>query len=692
MSTLPEALPSDRLDPLDAPRLPLSPDVLAERLARLKHDFPDLFTNEGRLNPAELQRLMGDFETERYEFRWYGKGDAKRRAFTPTTAALNYDEARSLNPGQARGNLIIEGENLEVLKLLLSSYRGQVKCIYIDPPYNTGKDFVYSDKYTQDKRPYWEATGVTEDGVKVDTNTDTDGRFHSNWLNMIYPRLAAARQLLQEDGVIMVSIDDYEIDNLRRAMDEVFGEENHVATLVWEKGRKNDAKLFSVGHEYMAVYAKDLQALKDVKTVWREAKPGAKEIWDEYLALRKAHGDDDKAVEAALTEWFRNLPAGNPSKRLARYRRVDKNGPWRDRDISWPGGGGPRYDLIHPVTGLPCKVPERGWGISSPDEMQRQIALDLVVFREDETEPPFRKAHLRPVADELDPENGFDEEDENATADPDDAGLAMQVRGSCIYKQSQVAVKALRKLMGAKVFPNPKDYEELAKLIQYVTGGDTNALVLDFFGGSGSTAHAVLKLNQDDGGNRQFIMVQLPEEIKPKEAAFKRGYRKISDITIDRVKRVILGTGDASQPLDAGFKVFKLAKSNFPRIEFAPDPDKTEADNLAALKAYIQAKEASLFNSLPREQIQDEVLLKCGFQLDYQLKRMTDVLDNEVWLARDGQAVPREAIFCFDTLLAATTVEWLKKQACRVILLEAALDTTMKWNLRHTLGAKFIAF
>jgi adenine-specific DNA-methyltransferase len=689
MSTTPEILPNE---PLNAPRLPLSPDVLAERLARLKHDFPDLFTNEGRLNPAELQRLAGDGETERYEFRWHGKGDAKRRAFTPTTAALNFDAARSVNPGRARGNLIIEGENLEVLKLLLSSYRGQVKCIYIDPPYNTGKDFVYSDKYTQDKRPYWEQTGVTEDGVKVDTNSDADGRYHSNWLNMIYPRLLVARQLLREDGVIMVSIDDYETDNLRRAMDEVFGEENHVATLVWEKGRKNDAKLFSVGHEYMAVYAKDLQALKDVKTVWREAKPGAKEIWDEYLALRKTHGDDDKAVEAALTEWFRNLPAGNPSKKLARYRRVDKNGPWRDRDISWPGGGGPRYDLIHPITGLPCKVPEAGWRFADPAEMQRQIALDLVVFREDESEPPFRKAHLRPVADELDPETGLDEEDENATADPDDAGLAMQVRGSCIYKQSQVAVKALRKLMGAKVFPNPKDYEELAKLIQYVTGGDTDALVLDFFGGSGSTAHAVLKLNQDDGGNRQFITVQLPEEIKPKEAAFKRGYRKISDITIDRVKRVLAGTGDAAQPLDAGFKVFKLVKSNFPRIEFAPDPDKTEADNLAALKAYIQAKEASLFNILPREKIQDEVLLKCGFQLDYQLERMTEVLENEVWRVRDRQTLPREAIFCFDTLLTEPTVEWLKKQTCRVILLEGALDTTIKCNMRHALGAKFIAF
>ena len=200
-----------------------TPDLLNERLARLKTEFPDLFTNEGQLNRAELLRLTGQQDREHFDFQWWGKSTAKRNAFTPTTAALHYDEARSVNPDKAGGNAIIEGENLEVLKLLLCAYRGQVKCIYIDPPYNTGNDFVYKDNFAEDKSAYWEQTGVTQNGVKLSSNTRADGRFHSNWLNMIYPRLLVARQLLREDGVIFVSIDDNEVTHLRKVMDEVFG-------------------------------------------------------------------------------------------------------------------------------------------------------------------------------------------------------------------------------------------------------------------------------------------------------------------------------------------------------------------------------------------------------------------------------------------------------------------------------------
>jgi len=264
--------------------LPQTPDLNAERLETLKQLLPDLFTNEGRLNPDELRRLTnpdGTPETERYEFRWFGKTLAKRTAFTPSNATLVRDpnatfgkvqdfakgdtEAR-LNPNAAKvgvetgegHNFIIEGENLEVLKLLLAAYRQRIKCIYIDPPYNTGKDFVYSDNYTEDRRPYWENTGVTQDGVKIDTNTDADGRYHSNWLNMMYSRLLLARQLLRPDGVIFISIDDNEVTNLRKLCDEVFGEENFVANIVWQKkyGPANDAKQFSSTHEHIVCYEK----------------------------------------------------------------------------------------------------------------------------------------------------------------------------------------------------------------------------------------------------------------------------------------------------------------------------------------------------------------------------------------------------------------------------------------------------
>src|SRR5680860_222485 len=205
-----------------------SHDWNKERLQRLKQLMPDLFTSEGKLNPDELKKVVDPEsvnETERYEFRWFGKSKAKREAFTPTDATLVYDEERSVNPDNSE-NLIIEGENLQVLKLLSNSYREQVKCIYIDPPYNTGNDFVYSDNFNQDRKEYWEDAGMTEEGYKVDTNTETDGRFHSNWLNMMYSRLLIARQLLKEDGVIFISIDDNEVHHLRKLCDEVFGEDN----------------------------------------------------------------------------------------------------------------------------------------------------------------------------------------------------------------------------------------------------------------------------------------------------------------------------------------------------------------------------------------------------------------------------------------------------------------------------------
>ena len=239
--------------------MPLSKDWNKERLTQLKHLFPDLFTNEGKLNIEELKKVVDPAsvsETERFEFRWFGKSEAKRNAFTPSNATLVFDEQRSLNPTES-SNIIIEGENLETLKLLSNSYRDQVKCIYIDPPYNTGKDFVYSDNFTEDKKPYWEQTGVTENGVKIDTNVDTDGRYHSNWLNMMYSRLLIARTLLREDGVIFISIDDNEVHHLRKLCDEVFGEENFVAEIPWKgKGGGADNNFLMVAHEYILFYAK----------------------------------------------------------------------------------------------------------------------------------------------------------------------------------------------------------------------------------------------------------------------------------------------------------------------------------------------------------------------------------------------------------------------------------------------------
>ncbi|WP_416547805.1 site-specific DNA-methyltransferase [Limnohabitans sp. DCL3] len=666
-----------------------TPDLMHERLARLKTEFPDLFTNEGQLNPAELLRLTGQAGREHFDFQWWGKSAAKRKAFSPTTAALRYDAARSVNPEIAGGNAIIEGENLEVLKLLLCAYRGQVKCIYIDPPYNTGNDFVYKDNFKEGERAYWERTGVSEGGVKTSTNTRADGRFHSHWLNMIYPRLLVARQLLREDGVIFVSIDDNEVTHLRKVMDEVFGEGNFVACIVWEKTRKNDARFFSIGHEYMLLYAKDLEHLKVLGVLWRDVKPGAPEIIAEWRAIKSRVGETNyEAQQVELRTWYQQLPKTHPSKKLSRYKSVDKWGPWRDDNLSWPGEDGENYEeLIHPVTKQPCKIPEGGWRYD-PKEMQRRIDAALIEFRKDHNDPPVRKTHLLPIPEEAD---GLDEG--AADADGESAQPAMKVLGSYLYRQAQVSVKRLKALLGSKAFNNPKDHEILSQYIRYVMADDQSGIVLDFFGGSGSTAHAVLEMNKTDKGKRKFVLVQIPETTEVKSIASKNGFKKISDITIERVKRVIQGYGDNPQPIDAGFKVFTLQKSAFPRADFSPDPDATEADQLAALKAFIAAKEASLFNTLDPQAVRDEVLLKCGFQLDVQLTPIAEVTANPLYRARDQQTPPREAIVCFDSHLDTTTLEWLRQQkGHRVIVLEAALDTTGKWNLHHQLGDGLVVF
>jgi adenine-specific DNA-methyltransferase len=250
----------------------------------------------------------------------------------PSRASLAPEREQSVNFDEAR-HVFVEGENLEVLKLLYKPYFGRVKLIYIDPPYNTGNDFIYHDDFSDPLSAYLRQTGqMTEDGEMITTAPEKAGRFHSNWLSMMYPRLSMARQMLKEEGIILISINDVEVCNLRQLCDDVFGPENFIAQMIWEKGRKNDAKLLSVGHEYVLVYARSLAAIKDAKTVWREEKPGAREIWDEYVRLRGAHKADEKTIEAHLQLWFAALPKGHPSKKWSRYKRVDANGPWRDRD------------------------------------------------------------------------------------------------------------------------------------------------------------------------------------------------------------------------------------------------------------------------------------------------------------------------------------------------------------------------
>jgi adenine-specific DNA-methyltransferase len=445
------------------------------------------------------------------------------------------DELSCGEPGS--GNLLVQGDNLVALKALLPYYSRKVKCICIDPPYNTGNEsWIYNDSVNSPEMRDWLGRAVGKEAEDLSR--------HDKWLCMMFPRLALLREFLTEDGVILISIDDFEGYRLRMLLDEIFGPRNFVAQLVWDKTRKNDAKLFSTGHEYMLVYAKSLQFLKDKKTIWREQKPGAAEILVRWKQLKEQHGTDYQAIQDDLRAWYKDLPKNDPSKKLSRYKWVDKWGPWRDRDISWPGGDGPRYDVLHPETKKPCKVPEAGWRFASPEEMQRQIDVGLVVFRDDHTQPPFRKAHLISIPEEID--NDADQDDAD---DADDSEAGLLVMPSVIHKQAQVSVKLLRKIFeGRKAFPNPKDHEVIARLIRYVTGPDD--LILDSFGGSGTTGHAVLQINKDDeGSNRKFILIEMMPDIA-------------KDVTSERISRVIRGIADLP-PLGGGFRFCELGEPLF---------------------------------------------------------------------------------------------------------------------------------
>jgi adenine-specific DNA-methyltransferase len=606
-----------------------SSDVVPENLERLKALFPELVTegpNGAVVNVDVLKALVGDKTItdadEKYGLNWHGKRRARQLALTPSTGTLRPCPLESVDWDTTQ-NLMIEGDNLEVLKLLQKSYAGQVKLIYIDPPYNTGKDFVYSDDFKDNIRNYLELTGQVEGGRTITSNTEASGRFHTDWLNMMYPRLKLARSLLREDGVMLISLDDNEAANLLQACNEIFGEENFIATMVWEKGRKNDAKLVSVGHEYLFIFARSQGHLREMKTLWREEKPGARDIWETYLKLRAKHGEKDAAIEADLQSWFSGLEKTHPAKKWSRYKRIDSHGPWRDRDISWPGGGGPRYDVPHPRTGKPCAVPESGWRYSSPDEMQRQIRLGLVEFRNDHTEPPIRKAHIRPIPAELEADIEPDDDLNAEVTNGVDSGVrdveeefATQVKGSYFYKQSQVAVKFLRNLLGAKAFNNPKDHLELAKIFDYVTSNDPSAIVLDFFAGSGSSGHAVLELNAADGGKRRYVLVQLPEILDPnaKEQKVAVAYCKkldkpltIAEVTKERLRRAAKKI-KVEHPVfagDLGFRVFKLDSSNILAWEPNRDNlDQTLLDHAEHLKP-----------DRTEQDILYELLLKLGLDL-----------------------------------------------------------------------------
>lgn len=536
-----------------------SPDLTVRNIKQMAELFPQLVTEtigeDGKLRKAidfellkqELSDVLVEGDKERYQLTWPGKKEAILNANMPIDKALRPVKEDSVN-WDTTENLYIEGDNLEVLKLLQESYLGKVKCIYIDPPYNTGKDFVYKDDYSQMNEEYLEESGqIDEFSNRLIENPTSLGRFHSNWITMMYARLKVARNLLRSDGIIFMSIDDSEIDNLKKIAHEIFGAHNFIAVLVWDKNRKNDAKYFSVGHEYMLVYFKNVQTMIDQDVFFRAPKEGIEEVREEFEKLKQIHNGDWALINAGLKKLYSSWDKEDERRPLARYTKVDELGPYRDDgNISWPGGGGPKYEVLHPITNKPCKVPDSGWRFPNPIRMQEEIDNGRVVFGSDEKTLPRIRRNL------------FQSD--------------RQVMRSVHFSYAQTATLEFNKLFEDKrIFDNPKHFGDIKKLIEYIETED-NDLILDFFSGSATTAHAVMQLNAEDGGNRKYIMVQIPESTPETSEAHKAGYSTICEIGKERIRRAAKKIQtETGADIDYGFRVYRTDSSNMKDIYYTPD-------------------------------------------------------------------------------------------------------------------------
>lgn len=641
-------------------------DLTQDNVARIRELFPSCVTEtkdaQGAITLAidfdqlkqELSSQIVEGPQERYHLNWPGKREALLTANAPIAKTLRPARDESVDFDKTK-NLFIEGDNLEALKLLQETYLGKIKVIYIDPPYNTGNDFVYEDSFSQSSEEFLKKSNQKDDeGNRLVANKESNGRFHSDWLSMMYSRIKLARNFLRDDGVIFISIDDAEVSNLKNICSEIFGEHNFIASLVWEKGRKNDAKLISVGHEYMLIFVKNKMYFQEKKIKWREAKPGAKEILNEYIRLRKSFGNDNGAVEKGIREFYESLPKNHASKKHSRYNKVDDRGVWRDDNMSWPGGSGPTYDVIHPKTGVACAVPEGGWRYSTIEKMNEMIQLGKVVFRDDHSEPPIRKTYLV----ELDADNESQDDDDMEDAESDD--LPIQVAGSYFYRSALQASNELTQIFGKKVFNNPKDKEVLARWISYVGVSDGD-IVMDFFAGSGTTAHAVLELNAKENLNLRYILVQLPEIINPKAKGAKPAVSfleklgrpiLVSELTKERLRRageiILKGGVHDGWNKDTGFRVLKIDTSNMADIYYVPDTIK-QTDLLKSVEN-IKPDRANA------EDLLFQVLLDWGVDLTLPITR-EKVEGKQVYFV-DGNALAA----CFET---GITEDFVKELASR---------------------------
>ena len=548
-----------------------SPNLTQDNIARIRDLFPGCVTEakgeDGSVKLAvdfdqlrqELSDSIVEGPQERYQLNWPGKREALLTANAPIAKTLRPVRTTKNSKGEhieesvnfdTTKNIFIEGDNLDALKLLQENYLGKIKMVYIDPPYNTGNDFVYADDFVDEVSEFFlRSNQVDREGNRLTANPETSGRFHSDWLSMMYSRLKLSRNLLRDDGLIVIHIDENEYPNLEKLLAEIYGEKNNLGTIVWDKRNpKGDATGVAQQHELICIYCKDREFFKTTCEFQRPKENAGKMLAKAKQILSKEGGVTEKARKE-YKDWVnqQDLTGGEKA-----YNQIDDNGDvFRPVSMAWPNKKKAPEDyfipLIHPVTGKECPVPERGWR-NPPATMQELLKSGLIIFGPDEKTQPTRKYRLN--------DNLFE-----------------NIPSLLYYGGSDDALLADLKIP----FDTPKPVQVAKRLIQSICKNDD--ILIDFFAGSCTAAHALMLLNAEDGANRRFIMVQLPEERDEKSEAKKLGYSVVSEIGKNRIRRAakkireefseILATRNTE--LDLGFRLLKVDTSNMADVYYSPD-------------------------------------------------------------------------------------------------------------------------
>lgn len=502
----------------------------------LKTYFPSCFHADGSFDLTRFQEFLSDkidVTHEGYELRFLGKNYARLLASMDTTTVIVPDEEHNSKPENAHSeNVYISGDNLDGLKHLLKSYNGSIKCIYIDPPYNTGKDdFAYNDSFNFTVEELANKLSIGEDqAARILDLTKRGSASHSAWLMFIYPRLLLARDLLSKDGVILVSIDDNEHANLKAVLDDIFGEENLVGTIVWKNATDNNPTNISVEHEYVVCFA---QKKEELPSVWKSQLSDMKSaILKVERDLLTKYGSDETTIQLEYTKWYTK----NKSQlgKLEGYKFCDAGGVYAgSRSVHNPGKRGYYYDVIHPVTGKPCTLPLMGYRF--PEESMRQlISQNKIIYGDDESKIIELKQYLRDYEDKL---------------------------SSVIPLDGRSGANIIRSLFdNVNVFKNPKTPYVLEEILPFVI--ESGDIILDFFSGSATTAHAIMNMNIADSGKRKYIMVQLPELVKKDSEGANAGYKTIDQIGMERIIRAAqkIREENPDTTADLGFRHYTLVE------------------------------------------------------------------------------------------------------------------------------------